>query len=96
MTEISITEIQIVPIQAQNGLVAFASFVINDVLYIGNVAIYTSPARPSGFRLVYPAKKLGNGTNVKSVRPISAHVDNAIEKAIIGEYKRVMLNLEAP
>jgi len=96
MSEISITEIQIVPIQPQNGLIAFASFVINEALYIGNVAIYTSPTRPSGFRLVYPSKKLTNGTNIKSVRPITPHANDTIEKLVIGEYKSIMLNLAAP
>lgn len=42
MGNISISEIQIVPVKPNNGLVAFASCVVNNSLYIGNIAIYTS------------------------------------------------------
>ncbi|MGP8321200.1 MAG: hypothetical protein ACT6FE_02585 [Methanosarcinaceae archaeon] len=35
-----ITEIQIVPIKANNGLVAFASVVLNNQLYLGSIGIH--------------------------------------------------------
>ena len=56
-----ITEIQIIPLKPKDGLVAFASCVINDQLYLGNIAIYSSLGSCDGFRLVYPAKVLPTG-----------------------------------
>jgi len=39
MCELKISEIQVIPIKPKNGMVAFASCVVNDALYIGNIAI---------------------------------------------------------
>ena len=60
MNKLNITEIQILPVKPQNGLVAFASCVIDGQFYFGNIAIYTSFSDPSGFRLIYPTKIYGS------------------------------------
>jgi len=36
-----LSEIQIIPIKPQNGLVAFASFVLDSNLYLGSIGIMT-------------------------------------------------------
>ena len=82
-----ISEIQIIPVMPKNGLVAFASCVINDSLYIGNIAIYTSPSNHEGYRLVYPSKILPNGKEINCVHPINREAGAAILKTIIGRYK---------
>jgi len=92
MSEVSITDIQIAPTLPNDGLVAFASFVINEAVYVGNVAIYTAPAKPMGFRLVYPAKKLGNGKKMSSAHPITRSVGDIIEKIVISKYRELMSN----
>ncbi len=51
----TITNVQIVPVKPQNGLVAFASFVYADAFYVASVGIYTRPS--GGFRLTYPTRK---------------------------------------
>ena len=66
MRELEITEIQIIPIKPRDGLVAFASCVVNNALYIGNIGIYTSQSGPDGFRLVYPTKILPHGKTALS------------------------------
>lgn len=53
MNEIVISEIQIIPVKPKNGLIGFASCVVNNQLYLGSIAIYTRPDG-SGYRLVYP------------------------------------------
>ena len=87
MSNISISEIQIVPVKPNNGLVAFASCVVNRSLYIGNIAIYTSPTSSNGFRLVYPAKSLPNGKEINCVHPINRETGAAITAAIIDKYE---------
>ncbi len=67
MNELRISEIQIIPLKPKEGLVAFASCVVNKALYIGNIAIYTSPSTQEGFRLVYPVKTLPNGKEIHCV-----------------------------
>ena len=80
--EIQISEIQIVPIKPQEGLVAFASFVLDKKYYVGSVAVYTR-LNGEGFRLAYPTKKLGE-KSINIFYPINGETGQAIEKAIIG------------
>jgi stage V sporulation protein G len=91
MGNISISEIQIVPVKPNNGLVAFASCVVNNSLYIGNIAIYTSPLSRNGFRLVYPAKVLPNGKEINCVHPINRETGAAITAAVINKYERLLM-----
>ena len=79
--EIKIAEIQIIPVKPKDGLVAFASFVLDEKYYIGSVAIFTR-RDGFGYRLVYPTKKVGL-TNINIFHPINARVGQAIEKAVI-------------
>lgn len=93
MTDLKITEIQISPLRPHNGLVGFSSFILNNYLYIGNVAIYTSPSSPDGFRLVYPSRILGNGTKLDSVFPINKNIGYAIQKQIVKEFLKIIDNV---
>ena len=82
-----ISEIQIIPIKPINGLVGFASFVLNNDLYLGSIGIYT---RPEGdYRLTYPTKRVGN-QNINIFHPINKKFAEAIEKAVIKKFEDVM------
>lgn len=96
MSGLSVSEIQIIPIQPKNGLVAFASAVINGHFAIGNVAIYTSLSALDGFRLVYPTKISSTGKQLYCFRPITKEAGDALHAAIISEYKRLLEKLNAP
>ena len=87
MDELLISEIQLIPIKPKDGLVAFASCVVNNSLYIGNIAIYTSPTNEEGYRLVYPLKILPNGKEINCVHPITKEAGEAIARAIINRFK---------
>ena len=87
MSELLISEIQIIPVKPKDGLVAFASCVINNSLYIGNIAVYTSPTNSEGYRLVYPSKVLPNGKEINCVHPINKEAGEAISHAVIRKYK---------
>ena len=87
---LKILEIQIIPVKPKDGLVAFASCVVNNSLYIGNIAIYTSPTNPESYRLVYPWKILPNGKEINCVHPINKQAGGIISDAIIGKFKEII------
>lgn len=87
----SISEIQIIPIKPQNGLVAFASFVLDSCLYLGSVGIVTRPQ--GGYRLVYPTKKVGL-RNINLFHPINKSFAERIEKEVISRFEDVMKNYD--
>jgi len=93
MLNLEISEIRIIPVKPQNGLVAFCSFVVNKALYIGSVAIYVCQKRPEGYRLVYPDKILFNGKKINVVYPISREADDIITGAVVKEFERVIEKL---
>lgn len=82
-----ITEIQIIPVKPQNGLVAFASFVLDDSLYLGSIGILTRPN--GGYRLVYPTKTIAN-KNINIYHPINKFFSKAIEKEVLKRLEEVM------
>lgn len=84
-----ITEIQIIPIKPQEGLVAFASFVLDDSIYLGSIGIVTRPQ--GGYRLVYPTKKIGF-RNLNIFHPINKSFAETIEKEVIDKFEDVMKN----
>ena len=93
MREFVLSEIQVVPIKPQGSLVAFGSCVVNDALYIGDIAIHSSLTNTEGFRLVYPDKILPSGKKVNCIHPINKESGEIISKAIIGEYKKLILRV---
>ncbi len=90
MNTFEIAEVNILPVKPQNGLVAFASMIINNRLYVGNIAVYTSPTAKDGFRLVYPEKVLPNGKRINCVYPITQEAGEVIKKAVIERYLGLM------
>jgi DNA-binding cell septation regulator SpoVG len=82
-----LSEIQIIPIKPQNGLVAFASFVLDGSLYLGSIGIVTRPN--GGYRLVYPTKKVAE-KNLNIFYPINREFAVAVENEIIKQFEEVM------
>lgn len=76
----TISEINIIPIKPKDGLIAFASFVIDGKYYVGSVAIFTRLGS-SGYRLAYPTKKVGE-KNINIFHPITPEVGKIIEDVI--------------
>ena len=82
-----ISEIQIMPVKPNNGLVGFASLVFNDCLYLGSIGIYTRPE--GGYRLTYPTRKTTvNSFNV--FHPINKDVATLIEREVLTKFENVM------
>lgn len=84
---LSLSEIQIYPIKPNNGLVGFASFVLNDYLYLGSIGIHTKLT--GGYRLTYPTRKTFNG-DLNVFHPINRVAAEIIEKAIISRFEEVV------
>jgi len=88
MKTMKITEIQIIPIKPREGLVAFASVVVENSLYLGSLGVYTR-LDGSGYRITYPTKKIGN-KNINIYHPINRETSKAIEEAIISEAEKIL------
>lgn len=86
-----VSEIQIIPIKPQDGLVAFVSFVLDNNLYLGSIGIITKPE--GGYRLVYPTKKLGI-RNINIFHPINKAFAESIESEVISKLEDVMKNYD--
>ncbi len=82
-----ITEIQIVPIKANNGLVAFASIVLNSQLFLGSIGIHKR-LDGSGYRITYPTKLIGN-KSINIYHPINKEASKIIEEAIIFKIEKL-------
>jgi DNA-binding cell septation regulator SpoVG len=84
-----VSEINITPVKPQGGLIAFASVVIDESLYLSSIAVYT---RPDGsYRLLYPTKKLGERF-VNLFHPISRETSKQIEVAIFKKCEEIFEN----
>ena len=85
-----ITEIQITPIKPKDGLVAFASVVVEDSLFMGFIGVYTR-LDGLGYRLTYPTKRMGDNS-VNIYHPISKEASKAIEQAVFQKLKELFNN----
>jgi len=87
MSNYSISEVAVVPVKPQDGLVAFASFVLDGSLYLGSVGIFTRPH--GGYRLVYPTKQVA-GRQLNLFHPITGGLGQHIEDVVTAKYEEVV------
>lgn len=81
-----ISEIQVVPIRPKDGLVGFASFVLNQSFYMSGIGIFL---RPNGhYRLAYPTKKQAT-SSLNVFYPINIQTADHIKDAVIKKFKEV-------
>ena len=76
------------PIKPKDGLVAIASVVADNSLYLGSLGVYTR-LNGSGYRITYPTKKIGE-KNINIYHPINKETSKAIEEAIISEAEKIL------
>lgn len=82
-----ITEVQIIPIKANNGLIAFGSVLFNDCLFLGSIGIHRK-LDGSGYRITYPTKKIGE-KDINIFHPINKEVSKLIKDEIIKKVNRL-------
>jgi len=88
--DINLSEIEIIPVRPQKGLVAFCSFIINNTFCANDVGI-RARMDGSGYLLTYPRKVLSNGKEVGLFYPIKKDVAQAIEDQVV----KAFLELQA-
>jgi len=79
----NITEVNIEFIKPNNGLIAFASLVIDDNIYLSSIAIYTK-LTIGEYRITYPKKGEFN-----IFHPINKDASKQIEQAIFTKLKEL-------
>ena len=90
--KIKITEIIVTPIPpTQKGIVAFVSFVIDNIYKVNNVMIGTSLKRDD-LRIVYPIAILPNKAIIQVFYPINKDIGLQIENQLLEYYKNKFLD----
>lgn len=86
---ITISEIELVPVRAKEGLTFFASCVLDGKYFVGNLAVFTL-RDGSGFRVVYPTKVLRNGSQIPIFYPVDKSISAEIQRAISDEATKLL------
>lgn len=81
---VNISEVRIIPIRSSDGLVAFASCILNGILRLDNIGIISKA--DGSYRLSYPTKKLSNGQNYHYFYPITKEAGDIIQEAITEKF----------
>jgi DNA-binding cell septation regulator SpoVG len=79
----NVTEVQVTPIKPCDGLVAFASCVIDGQLYIGSLGVHKR-LDGTGYRITYPTKRIGDRL-LNYYNPITREAGAVIERAIVAK-----------
>lgn len=87
-----INEVSISLIKPKDGLIGFASLIVNDAIFLSGISIHRK-LDGSGYRLTYPTRKTGN-RDFDVFHPICHAASKAIEDAILAKLKNVMNRLE--
>lgn len=81
-----VSEVQIVPVKPNDGLVAFATCVLDNSYYIGSIAVFTKIG--GGIRLVFPTKIVGE-RQMNIHHPITREMHDYIQRAVEEKYEAV-------
>lgn len=82
---IKITEVQIEFIKPSNGMIGFASVVVENSVYLSSIAIHKK-LNAEGYRITYPSKG-----QFKIFHPINQATSQAIEEVIFKKLNDVMI-----
>lgn len=76
-----VSEVNITPVKPTDGLVAFASCVVNGQLFIGSLGVHKR-LDGTGYRITYPTKKVGS-RQLNYFYPVTKAAGKAIEQAVV-------------
>ncbi len=82
---IKIKEVQIEFIKPNNGMIGFASILINDSIFLSSIAVHKK-LNAEGYRITYPSKG-----QFKIFHPINQATSQEIEEAIFEKLNDVMI-----
>lgn len=75
-----VSEVEIIPLKASEGLVAFANCVINGELFLGSLGVHKR-LDGTGYRVTYPTKRLGSH-ELNYYHPLNKEAGLAIQSAV--------------
>lgn len=81
-----ISEINIIPIKPQDGLVGFANIVIDNKWFLSSIGIHTKVG--GGYRITYPTKVVGSRA-MDIFHPINRETSKVVELAIIKKFNEI-------
>ena len=88
-----VTEVEVAFVKPKDGLIAFASIVLDDQLYLSGIAIHKKLVG-SGYRLTYPTRRIGE-SQLNVFHPIRKPIGMAIEQAIFAKLNDVLSKHDA-
>ncbi len=74
-------------VTSNNGLVGFASLVVDEWLVLKNIAVFSRLNQEGKLRLVFPEKKL-KSTSIRLFHPLTSSAYYEMEKAIMEEFNK--------
>jgi len=83
-----VDNVEFVPIKPREGLVGFASCILNGNLYLGGIGVHTN-LKDGSYRITFPTKKVGEH-NVPLYHPIDDKLREAISKAVVEKVEKLM------
>jgi len=78
-----VSEVSITPVKPTDGLIGFASCVIDGYLYVGSIGIHKL-LDGSGYRITYPTKKIGS-RQLNYFHPLTKDAGRLIEQAVVAK-----------
>ena len=75
-----ISEVELLPLKPVGGMVAWASMLVNQSLYLGSIGVHIRPG--GGVRLVYPQRTLPNGKTISLFHPTNRHTGDLFESVV--------------
>lgn len=92
MTDLRINEVSIEPVDPKDGLIGFASFVVNGDIKINSIGVHTCPTSSIGIRLVFPQKEYREN-KINTVYPINCATYEVMAVAVSSAYRDLMNKL---
>ena len=75
-----VKKVEIIPIQPKEGLIAFASIVLDDALMLSGIGVYKK-LHGMGYRITYPTRKV-HETHHYLFHPTIPSLSHEIEEAV--------------
>lgn len=88
MKDLTISDIQVIPVNPNKGLIGFISFTIQKAIRLNSVAVFTSLTNIGKYRLVWPAKKVNERLIYYSL-PIDKKTQKYILEQLTPEIKKI-------
>ena len=83
-----ISHVEIIPFRPKLGHLGFASCILNNQFYLGDIAIFSRSM--GGIRLGFPIKKLADGNTVDVCKPLNETIEKIFESAISRRYEMLI------